>query len=63
MRTLLRSQRTIQLKLFHPPIGNLVWEELPCEVRQQIVWLLARLLGEHGRRYIARDPVKEVRDE
>ena len=63
MRTLLSPQRATQLKLFHPPIRNLVWEELPCEVRQQIVLLLARLLGEHNRRYLARDPVKEVRDE
>jgi hypothetical protein len=62
MRIVKSPQRVMQLKLFHPPIRNPVWEELPGEVRQQIVLLLARLLREHERRYLAYDQAKQVRD-
>lgn len=37
----------VQLKLFHPPLTSPHWTQLPQEIRQQTVQLLARLLREH----------------
>jgi hypothetical protein len=36
-----------QLKLFHRPLTGPHWTQLPQEIRQQTVPLLARLLREH----------------
>jgi hypothetical protein len=47
-------QRALQLKLFHPRLNSPCWEQLPPEIRQQIVRaLIAR----------ASHPIKEARDE
>jgi hypothetical protein len=56
-------RQAIQCELFHPPIRIPVWEELPRELRQQIVALLSRLLREHGTRNRACDRIEEMRDE
>jgi hypothetical protein len=37
----------VQLKLFHRPLTSPHWAQLPPEIRQQTVQLLARLLREH----------------
>jgi hypothetical protein len=56
-------QRAGQLKLFHPPIKNLHWEQLPREIQQQSVHLLARLLREHWARKQATEALGEAADE
>ena len=39
----------MQLTLFHPAPKDPRWEQLPWEIRQQSVHLLARMLREHWR--------------
>jgi hypothetical protein len=56
-------QRALQLKLFHPRLNSPCWEQLPPEIRQQIVRLLARLLRERALIARASHPIKEARDE
>ena len=56
-------QRGGQLKLFHPRIEGLHWEQLPCEIRQQSVRLLARMLREHWARKRAAEALGEAADE
>jgi len=45
-----KSQRATQLKLFQPAIRSPDWQQLPLEIRQQTVRLLAQLLREHAAR-------------
>jgi len=59
----LNPQRAGQLKLFHPPITGLHWEQLPREIRQQSVRLLARLVREHWARKQAAEATRETGDE
>jgi hypothetical protein len=56
----LRTRRTLseQLRLF-APIPPLCWTDLPADVRERTVALLARLLRQHTRP----SPVPEGRDE
>ena len=56
----LRTRRTLreQLRLF-TPIAPLRWTDLPADVRERTVALLARLLRQHTRPR----PVSKVRDE
>jgi hypothetical protein len=61
MRYATSLRRVVQLQLFHPLCRDPFWEELPLEIRQQTVRLLARLLREHGK--IAANRAKEARDE
>jgi hypothetical protein len=63
MRSSPSLQRALQLKLFHPRLKSPCWEQLPPEIRQQTVPLLARLLREHALRACASHQVKEARDE
>jgi hypothetical protein len=42
-----QAARLVQLKLFHRPSTVPDWPQLPQEIRQQTVRLLARLLREH----------------
>jgi hypothetical protein len=56
-------QRAGQLKLFHPRIESLHWEQLPREIRQQSVHLLARMLREHWARKRAAEALGEAADE
>ena len=63
MRSSPRPQRVVQLKLFHPLLQTPCWEQLPAEMRQQTVRLLARLLRERWTRTQASDLTKEARDE
>ncbi len=50
MRSVAKSLRVTQLNLFQPPIQSPDWEQLPVEMRQQTVCLLAQLLREHAAR-------------
>jgi hypothetical protein len=52
-----------QLKLFLPPIKSPHWDQLPREIRQQSVRLLARLLREHWARKLAAEALGEAGDE
>jgi hypothetical protein len=52
-----------QLKLFHPAIKSPRWDQLPREIRQQSVRLLARLLREHWARKQAAEALGEAGDE
>jgi hypothetical protein len=61
MRYATSLRRVVQLQLFHPLCKDPLWGELPLEIRQQTVRLLARLLREHGK--IAANRAKEARDE
>jgi hypothetical protein len=63
MRTQASPLRARQLKLFHPPSMSPRWEDLPREIRQQIVRLLAQLLREPVRRDSAPGQAKGVSDE
>ena len=56
-------QRAGQLKVFHPPIESLHWEQLPREIRQQSARLLARMLREHWTRKQAAETLEEAADE
>jgi hypothetical protein len=63
MRHSSSPQWTRQLKLLHPLIKSPRWDQLPREIRQQSVRLLARLLREHWARKHAAEAAKEVGDE
>jgi hypothetical protein len=63
MRDSSSPQRARQLKLFHPPSKSPHWDQLPCEIRQQSVRLLARLLREHWARKQAAEALREAADE
>jgi hypothetical protein len=54
---------TMQLALFHPPLRDPRWDQLPWEVRQQTVRLLARILREHYDRGLSPEQTEEARDE
>jgi hypothetical protein len=51
------------MKLFQPPPTRPRWTELPSEVRQQTLALLARLLRPHRRSILVERQPPEVRDE
>ena len=53
----------MQLALFHPPLRDPHWEQLPWEVRQQTVRLLARMLRAHCDQALVSEQTKEARDE
>jgi hypothetical protein len=48
MQATAKTQRAIQLKLFQGPMRSPHWLQLPVEIRQQVVRLLAQLLCEHA---------------
>ena len=52
-----------QLALFQSNPGGPCWEQLPWEVRQQTVRLLARMLNEHAERQLASLVTREAGDE
>ena len=60
-RTVLRPRG--QLVLFQRPPINPSWRDLPVEVRDQAVQLIAKLLREHRERLCGGDAEAEVRDE
>jgi hypothetical protein len=65
MRASPNLRRVIQLALFHPHLPHLRdphWEQLPWEVRQHTVRLLARMLREYCERRLA-SSTKEAGDE
>jgi hypothetical protein len=62
MRASPNLQRVIQLALFHPHLRDPHWEQLPWEVRQHTVRLLARMLREYCERGLA-SSTKEAGDE
>jgi len=43
----MRYPQTIQLELFRPRLREPTWAQIPPEVQQKTVFLLARLLSEH----------------
>jgi acyl-CoA reductase-like NAD-dependent aldehyde dehydrogenase len=49
--------------LFQLRLGGPRWEQLPGEVRQQTVRLLARMLNEHAERRLASLLTQEAGDE
>jgi hypothetical protein len=63
MRSSASPQRAIQLKLFHCVIKTPAWEQLPHEIRQQTVRLLARLLREQRKRALVCGSAKETGDD
>lgn len=63
MRTSPNAQWVIQRALFHPALSDPHWEQLPWEVRQQTVRLLAQMLSEHWARTIASKSMTEALDE
>ena len=54
---------TDQLGLFHPRPIAIQWVDIPADVREQTLVLLARLLRQHYRRILIVPPAQEVRDE
>ncbi len=54
---------TEQLGLFHPRATTPRWMDLPAEVQQQILCLLARLLRRHRAGLRVEGQVQEARDE
>jgi hypothetical protein len=56
-------RRATQLALFQSVRNTPRWEQLPWEVRQQTVRLLARMLGERGAREWAYPMAPEASDE
>jgi hypothetical protein len=61
MRAAAKSHPATQLKLFHPASRRPSWEQLPTEIRQHTVRLLAQLLREHWLRAVKTE--REARDE
>lgn len=54
---------TDQLSLFHPSPSTPQWTDLPAEVRQRVLSLLARLLRGHRRTLRGERIGREARDE
>ena len=63
MRHSSSPQRATQLNLFQPCPKTLQWAQLPPEVRQHTMRLLARLLRQHRRWLLAAVAGKEAGDE
>ena len=63
MRVSPSPRRATQLALFQSSPGGPRWEQLPGEVRQQTVRLLARMLNEHAARRLAALLPQEAGDE
>jgi hypothetical protein len=56
-------RRATQLALFQSRPGGPRWEQLPSELRQQTMRLLARMLNEQAARRLACPPTPEAGDE
>jgi hypothetical protein len=56
-------RRATQLALFQLSPGGPRWEQLPGEVRQQTVRLLAQMLNDHAARRLASLVPQEAGDE
>jgi hypothetical protein len=63
MRILSSPCRATQLSLFQPTPTTPQWEQLPWEVRQQTIRLLARMLSEQSERELAFRSTQEAGDE
>ena len=63
MRVPPSPRRTIQLALFQLSLVGPRLEQLPGEVRQQMLRLLARMLNEHAERRLATLLTQETGDE
>jgi len=63
MRPSMSQPRAPQIELFHPPQPIPSWQNLPPEIRQKTVELLAQLLREHRKRILASQHEKEGGDE
>lgn len=63
MRNLPNPKWLMQLALFRPPLSSQRWEQLPREVQQQTVRLLATMLSEYWTRMLAPPATREARDE
>jgi hypothetical protein len=63
MRTPLSPRRATQLALFQLSPGGPRWEQLPLEVRQQTLRLLARMLNEQAERKLGCPSPQEASDE
>lgn len=58
-----RVRSGIQMGLFHPRVAIPRWEEMPAEVRQEALVLLARLLWHQQRGQLAERVDRQARDE
>ena len=63
MRILSSPCRATQLSLFQSRPTTPQWEQLPWEVRQQTIRLLARMLSEQSERELASRSTQEAGDE
>ncbi len=63
MGSLANPKWLMQLALFRPPLSSPRWEQLPREVQQQTVRLLATMLSEYWTRTLACPAIREARDE
>lgn len=63
MRILSSPCRRTQLSLFQSRPTTPQWEQLPWEVRQQTIRLLARMLSEQSERELASRSTQEAGDE
>ncbi len=63
MRHMRALRSTDQLGLFHPRATTPQWTDLPAEARQQVLWLLARLLRVHRRGRLVERLDREAGDE
>jgi acyl-CoA reductase-like NAD-dependent aldehyde dehydrogenase len=63
MRHAPSPQWAAQLNLFQACPKTLQWSQLPEEVRQQVVYLMARLLREHREGLFAAVAAEEIGDE
>ena len=63
MRASPKCPGRIQLALFHPPLSDPQWDQLPWEIRQHTVQLLAQMLRAHCDQAADRGQAKEARDE
>jgi hypothetical protein len=63
MRYVANPRPAAQLQLFRAAPSGPQWAQLPREIRQHSVKLLARLLREHWARRHQLPPAEELRDE
>jgi hypothetical protein len=52
MRKPKNHRRSVQLGLFHPPSKSATWVDLPHEIQQKTIRLIARLMRQHRERSI-----------
>lgn len=63
MRRAVHRRQNDQLGLFHPPRHSPTWQNLPTQLKEQTVKLLAQMLRQKLVRHVRGDAAREACDE